>query len=120
MSNKQVLIVEDELIISLLIEKMVHRLGHQVVQKVRSGEEAVEAAGKLKPDIILMDIRLHGEMDGIEAMSEIRKRANIPVIYITGNTDQMYRSRLKPTDYMDFLTKPITIEELNRSFSCAS
>lgn len=120
MSSKKILIVEDELIISLIIEKMVKNLGHRVLAKVRSGEEAVSLAESLKPDLILMDIRLQGEMDGIEAMNEIRKGSDIPVIYITGNTDQMYRNRIQRSEYLDFLTKPITIEDLTQSFSQAS
>lgn len=119
-SNKQILIVEDELIISLIIEKMVKNMGHRVLAKVRSGEEAVHAAESLKPDLILMDIRLQGEMDGIEAMNEIRKDSDIPVIYITGNTDQMYRNRIRRSEYLDFLTKPVTLDELSKSFSEAS
>ncbi len=119
-SNKQILIVEDELIISLIIEKMVKNMGHRVLAKVRSGEEAVHAAESLQPDLILMDIRLQGEMDGIDAMNEIRKGSDIPVIYITGNTDQMYRNRIRRSDYLDFLTKPVTLDELSKSFSEAS
>lgn len=119
-SNKQILIVEDELIISLIIEKMVKNMGHRVLAKVRSGEEAVHAAESLQPDLILMDIRLQGEMDGIDAMNEIRKDSDIPVIYITGNTDQMYRNRIRRSEYLDFLTKPVTLDELSKSFSEAS
>lgn len=117
---KRVLIVEDEMILSLLIEKMVQSLGHKVIGKVTTGEEAVELAAEYKPDLILMDIRLQGEMDGIEAMTKIKKRANIPVIYITGNTDKMYRNKINESDYLAFLTKPISINELSRSFGLAS
>ncbi|MDZ7771896.1 MAG: response regulator [Balneolaceae bacterium] len=120
MSSKNILIVEDELIISLIIEKMVKNMGHRVVGKVRSGEEAIYSARSLKPDLILMDIRLQGEIDGIEAMTEIRKLEDIPVIYITGNTDQMYRNRIQRSEYLDFLTKPVTFDDLTRSFSQAS
>ena len=68
---KRVLIVEDDLIISLTTEKMVEKLGYQVVGSVTSGEEAVRAAQENRPDVILMDIRLNGSMDGIEATQEI-------------------------------------------------
>ncbi|MGD8427468.1 MAG: response regulator [Balneolaceae bacterium] len=120
MKPKKVLVVEDEMIIALLIEKMVQNLGHQVVDKVTSGEAAVSAASEKDPDIILMDIRLQGEMDGIEAMLKIREKRNIPVIYISGNTDMIYQDKIKKTDYIDFLSKPITISDLNRSFDLAS
>jgi CheY-like chemotaxis protein len=120
MKKKKVLIVEDEMIISLLIEKMVMNLGHQVLKKVPSGEEAVKCAIEEEPDIILMDIRLDGEINGIEAMSQIHKDRNIPVIYISGNTDALTKGKLSDSDYVDFLPKPITISDLTRSFSFAS
>lgn len=108
------------MIIALLIERMVKNLGHEVVSKVSSGEEAVAAALQDSPDIILMDIRLQGEMDGIEAMTKINEQKNIPVIYISGNTDKLYQEKISRGDYIDFLSKPITINELSRSFKKAS
>ena len=120
MKAKKVLIVEDEMIISLLIERMVSNLGHEVVDKVTSGEEAISVAMDKEPDLILMDIRLQGEMDGIEAMIKIREEKNIPVIYISGNTDMVCQNKIKQTDYIDFLSKPITLADLDRSFSMAS
>ena len=120
MKTKKVLIVEDELIISLLIERMVTNLGHQVVEKVISGEEAISAAEEYDPDIILMDIRLQGEIDGIEAMKKIRKQKEIPVIYISGNTDKLHQDQVDSTEYIEFLSKPITFSELSRSFNLAS
>lgn len=119
-AKKNILIVEDELIISLMLEQMVENLGHNVLAKVTSGEEAIEVANTTQPDLILMDIRLQGDMDGIETMEEIRKSLNVPVIYITGNTDNLYRKRVEQSDYMDFLTKPITMNDLSRSFNFAS
>jgi CheY-like chemotaxis protein len=119
-SSKGVLIVEDELIIALMIERMVQNLGHTVLAKVTTGEAAIEAAKEHRPDIILMDIRLQGDMDGIDAMSVIRRNSNIPVIFITGNSDENYRKRIEEADPLDFLTKPITQGDLSRSFSCAS
>lgn len=118
--KKKVLIVEDEMIISLLIEKMVENLGHQVLRKVPSGEEAVICAREEAPDLILMDIRLDGEINGIEAVSQIHKDRNIPVIYISGNTDVLTQGKLNESEYIDFLAKPITISDLSRSVSLAS
>ncbi|MDZ7715702.1 MAG: response regulator [Balneolaceae bacterium] len=118
--SKKILIVEDELIIALTIEKMVQRLGHQVVGTVTSGEQAVNLVLENTPDLILMDIRLQGELDGIETMEEIRKQTNTPVIYITGNTDEQNKNRVKESDYLAFLTKPISIHDLDQSFNFAS
>lgn len=119
-SSKNILIVEDELIIALMIERMVQNLGHTVVAKVTTGEAAIEAAREYRPDIILMDIRLQGEMDGIEAMTQIRRSSNASVIYITGNSDENYRKRVEESKPLDFLTKPITQGDLIRSFDYAS
>jgi len=121
MKAKKVLIVEDEMIIALLIERMVKNLGHEVVAKVPSGEEAVSTALEHNPDIILMDIRLKGEIDGIEAILQIRQKNNhIPVIFISGNTDAIQNDKIDQTDYVEFLSKPITFSELSRSFDLAS
>lgn len=120
MEEKRVLIVEDEMIIALLIEKMVQNLGHVVVKKVSSGEEAISVARQHELDIILMDIRLDGEINGIEAMFQIRSQKDIPVIFISGNTDKLHQEKVDASDYVEFLTKPITFSELSRSFNLAS
>jgi CheY-like chemotaxis protein len=120
MTNKRILIVEDEMIIALMLEQMVAQMQCEVVGKVSSGEEAVVQALSARPDIILMDINLEGEIDGIEAASIIQRRSSIPIIYITGNTDFMYKERLQQTDYVDFLAKPITKDQLSDSFALVS
>lgn len=110
---KRVLIVEDDLIISLTTEKMVEKLGCQVIGCVTSGEEAVEVAKKNHPDIILMDIRLNGKMDGIEATQQILGYINdTRVVYVTGNTDNAYRVRADETGYEAYLIKPVSIDDL--------
>lgn len=119
-TRKKIFIVEDEMIIALMLEQMIKNLGHEVVGKVMSGEEAIEDALRLRPDLILMDIRLKGEMDGIQAMSEIRKEIDIPVIFITGNTDNLYKERIQRSEHMGFLKKPVTLHDLSRSFTFAS
>lgn len=120
MAKKRVLIVEDEMIISLMLQQMVVQMGHEVVGKATSGERAVQEALETRPEVILMDIRLQGKMDGIEAIIEIQKEINVSVIYITGNTDQMYKKRVQETDYLDFLVKPITQHQLSHSLDLAS
>lgn len=120
METKKVLIVEDEMIIAMLIERMVINIGHQVIDKVPSGEEAIDKALEHSPDLILMDIRLKGEMDGIEAISRIQEKMSIPVIYISGNSDVAHQKKMDNTDYIDFLSKPITESDLSKSFSIAS
>jgi CheY-like chemotaxis protein len=110
---KRVLIVEDDLIISLTTEKMVEKLGCQVVGCVTTGEDAIKAAEENKPDIILMDIRLNGSMDGIEATKEILANLDSTrVIYVTGNTDNAYKERAEKTGYDAYLIKPLRMEDL--------
>lgn len=112
---KKILIVEDDMIISLVVENMVKELGYQVVGKTDSGEEAIELSLSLNPDIILMDIRLKGEMDGIEAVKKINEQAHISVIYLTGNSDRQSYERVQRTSFTDMIVKPFTLHELSKS-----
>ena len=113
--NKRVLIVEDDMIISLVIENMVKELGHEVVGKATSGEEAIRLANEHKPDLLLMDIRLKGEMDGIEAVTVIKENMDTAVIYLTGNSDRVNYDRARETNFVDLITKPFTISDLTKS-----
>jgi len=109
---KKILIVEDDMILSMVNRKYVESLGHTVVQSVRTGIAAIEAAKKHNPDIILMDIRIEGEMDGIEAMEEIRKFSNAGVIYLTGNSEPATKARAEQTSMLAFCIKPISLDDL--------
>ncbi|MGM0506556.1 MAG: response regulator [Bacteroidota bacterium] len=110
-----ILIVEDNQVLSFMLQRMVERLGHHVMGMVTRGEEAVSIASEEPCDLILMDIMLLGEMDGIEAYKQIRKVKTIPVIYTTGNSDPHNRQRASDLGFHDFLTKPISFQELTRS-----
>lgn len=115
---KKILIVEDDLIIALSTEKMVEKIGHDVIERVTTGEQAVEVALREKPDIILMDIRLAGKMDGVDATREIKRQVDdISIIYLTGNTDLAYRERADDTGYDAYLIKPITYRDLEKIIS---
>ena len=109
---KKILIVEDDMILSMINKKYVESLGHEVVQSVRNGLAAIDAAKKHKPDIILMDIRIEGEMDGIEAMEEIRKFSDASVIYLTGNSEPATKIRAEQTSMLAFCIKPISLDDL--------
>ena len=114
-ANKKILIVEDDMIISLVVENMIKKLGHTLVGKAASGDEAIELAKEHAPDIVLMDIRLKGEMDGIEAVTQIKEFIKTEVIYLTGNSDKVNYERAKATECVDLISKPFTIGELTRS-----
>lgn len=112
---KGILVVEDEMLLSLVYENYIKKLGYKTLSKVTDGQTAIKAAKDLSPDLILMDISLTGALDGIDAMKEIRKFSKVPVIYITGNSDQYHVKRAEETTYVDYLIKPITIEDLRQS-----
>lgn len=93
-------------------------MGHEVLGVHAQGETAVTAVDEMPVDLILMDIMLEGNMDGIEAMQEIQLKHNsIPVIYITGNSDESTKSRASETNYEAYLVKPITFSQLQQIIS---
>jgi signal transduction histidine kinase/CheY-like chemotaxis protein len=106
------MIVEDEGITALSIEKSLKKMGYEVTSSVSSGEEAVNRATKNKPDLILMDIALAGKMDGIEVAEQIRAIINIPVIYITAHSDDKMMKRIKMTEPFGYIIKPFEDQEL--------
>lgn len=109
---KKILIVEDDMILAMVNKKYVELLGHKVVQSVRTGQDAIDAVKTHNPDLILMDIRIEGEMDGIEAMEEIRKFSNIPVVYLTGNSESSTKQRAEQTNMLAFCIKPVSMDDL--------
>lgn len=118
-SEKKVLIVEDDMIISMVLERMIKKLGHSVVDKVIAGQDAIDKTFELEPDLILMDIQLKDDIDGITAMERIREESDVHVIYITGNSDQYNQARAKETNYVDYLVKPIQMSHLKSSMNKA-
>ena len=110
-----VLIVEDDLILNLLYKSFFEMLGYKTQGEIVSGKNAVEVAHRIEPDLILMDILLEGNMDGIETMEEIRNFSDVPVIYITDNSDPYHIIRAKETNYIDYLVKPIEFTDIKES-----
>lgn len=117
MFEKKVLIVEDDLVQKRLNSKWVEQLGHKIVGIVSNGEEAVNLARVYQPDLILMDVRIEGPIDGIEAMHEIVKFSKASVIYITSNNDEYMTERVKGTHCLAVFNKPITLDELKLHLS---
>ena len=107
MAKATVLIVEDEAIIAADLAGKLEKLGYEIVGTETKGEEAVEAVYRLKPDVVLMDILLKGEMDGIEAAEEIGNRINAPaVIFMTSYSDDATLERAKLTQPYGYILKP--------------
>lgn len=114
---KKILVVEDDLLLSMLNKKHLQQMGHTVVNAVTNGKDAIESVIRDKPDIILMDIRIKGDMDGIETMMEISKFSNVPVIYLTGNSNEDSKARAVKTNMLAFCLKPVHFEELQHIIS---
>ncbi|MEQ8525546.1 response regulator [Gracilimonas sp.] len=114
----KIIIVEDDKVLSLLLSKMIERLDYEVMEIITKGQEAIERIDALNPDLVLMDIMLEDDVDGIDAMIALREKSNnVPVIYITGNSDPMNRDRAKATDFVDYLIKPVSFDELKSTIN---
>jgi CheY-like chemotaxis protein len=107
MRRWRVLIVEDEGIVAMDLENQLVSLGYEVPAIAASGEEAIRRAAELGPDLVLMDIKLRGDMDGLEAAEQIRARADVPVIYLTAFSDWGTLQRAKASAPFAYLLKPI-------------
>lgn len=110
-----VLLVEDESIVALDIQRMLKNLGHRVECITSMGEEAVEMVDKVRPDLILMDIKLKGEMDGIEAARIIRSKIHTPIIYISALSDEETRRKAIQNQNCLFLSKPVEEYDLQKA-----
>ena len=113
----RVLIVEDEFYISLYTRGLLEALGHVVVAIAVSADQAVSIAEREHPDVVLMDIRLIGSRDGIDAADEIARRLGIGCIFVTANTDAQTRRRAEAIQPLGFLEKPLTEQRLRLGLS---
>lgn len=113
MPRASVMIVEDENIVAMDIKQRLEMLGYEVIATVATGEKAIELAGEKRPDVVLMDIVLKGEMDGIEAAEEIKRRFRIPIIYVTAYSDMETLERAKITEPFGYIIKPFEDRELH-------
>jgi putative two-component system response regulator len=117
--KKRILIVEDETIIARDIQGKLESLGYEAAAIVSSGEEAIAKAGELRPDLVLMDIVIKGDIDGIEAARQIKDNYNIPVVYITAYADEKTLGRAMITDPFGYLIKPFEERELHSTIEMA-
>jgi len=119
MDKRRILVVEDERLVAKHIENMVRGLGYDVAAVEATGEDAVRTALEKLPDLVLMDIRLRGEMDGITASEHIWDRAAIPVVYLTAYADESTLERAKVTEPFGYLLKPFEERELYTAIEMA-
>jgi DNA-binding LytR/AlgR family response regulator len=119
MSKTNILVVEDESIVSKDIQMSLRKLGYNVVAACSNGEDAIRAAEEFSPDLVLMDIMLKGEMSGIEAAEQIRERFNSPVIFLTAYADESTLSKAKITEPYGYIIKPFKEIDLRTSIEMA-
>ena len=113
MEKVRMLVVEDERIVSLDLQRRLKAMGYEIAGSAVAGEEAIQKAETLRPDMVLMDIMLDGELDGIQAAEIIRSRFSIPVIYLTAYADSATLERAKITEPFGYILKPFEERELH-------
>lgn len=119
MSNVKILVVEDESIVAMDIKHRAEGLGYSVTGITPSGEGAIQKASETRPDLVLMDIVLKGDMDGVEAAQRIRDSLDIPVVYLTAYSDEKTLKRAKVTEPFGYIIKPFEDRELHSAVEVA-
>jgi DNA-binding response OmpR family regulator len=115
----RVLIVEDETLIAEELKERLSRLGFSVIAAVDSAEQGIAIATREHPDLVLMDIRLKGAKDGVQAAREIHEQMDVPLVYLTAHSDQLTVERAKQTHYDGFILKPFRAGELKSTIEVA-
>lgn len=119
MSKVGILIVEDESIVAKDIQQSLKKLGYEVLGVCATGEDAMDKAERLKPNLVLMDIMLKGDISGIEAAEYIREKLNVPIIYLTAYADSSTLSKAKITEPYGYIIKPFKEIDLQTNIEIA-
>ena len=119
MEKIKILVVEDESILAMGLKKKLENLGYMVTDIAASGPETIEKVGQNKPDIIMMDIVLKGDMDGIETAAKLNESLSIPVIYLTAYADDDILKRAATTEPYGYILKPYKEKELKANIEMA-
>ena len=119
MAGESVLLVEDDDIIARVEDWRLKNLGYTVCGRAVNAEEAIELVANIKPDVVLMDINIKGDIDGIETTKMIKERFNIPVIYVTSHSDGATLERAKETKPDGFILKPFEDNDLRIAIELA-
>jgi CheY-like chemotaxis protein len=114
----RILVVEDEAIIAFCLQETLTRLGYDVVGVIAFGEEALQKVKETPPDLVLMDVQLAGDMDGIEAAAQIQVQFDIPVVYLTGYAEGMLLQQIEATASY-YLDKLVQDQELHATIEMA-
>ena len=116
---RTVLIVEDDETIAETLSEALQQLDYNVAAAVTNGADAIAHVRKKVPDIVLMDIELLGDMDGVQAAKEIHSLCDVPVVYLTGMTDDKTLDRVKKTNPYGYIVKPFEVTELKVAIELA-
>jgi CheY-like chemotaxis protein len=119
MSGEKILLVEDDDVIAKVEDWRLKNLGYTVCGRATSGAEAMELVVNTKPDLVLMDINIRGDVDGIETARMIKKGFNIPVVYVTSHSDGPTLERAKETQPDGFIVKPFDDKDLRVAIQLA-
>jgi len=119
MSGEKILLVEDDDVIAKVADWRLKNLGYTVCGRATNAAEAMELVVNAKPDIVLMDINIRGDVDGIETARMIKKGFNIPVVYVTSHSDGPTLERAKETRPDGFIVKPFDDEDLRVAIELA-
>lgn len=119
MDDTKILVVEDESIIGLNIKKKLKSFGYTVPAIVATGKEAIKMADITFPDLVLMDVRLKGDMDGVDTAEKIRENYDIPIIYLTAYSDDEVLEKAKKTKPYGYIVKPFKADDLHSNIEMA-
>jgi PAS domain S-box-containing protein len=119
MAHEKIFIVEDESIVAMEMTERLTHLGYEVIGHAKSGQQALKRVGQSVPDLVLMDILLKGDMDGIQTTEQIRSRFDIPVVYVTAHADAATLERAKITQPFGYIIKPFNERELHTTIEIA-
>ncbi len=119
MADARILVVEDEGLVAKDIQARLESLGYAVPAIASYGEEAINKSVEAQPDLVLMNIKLRGDIDGVEAAGQIRDRLGIPVVYVTGYADDATLQRAKITEPFGYILKPFETRELHATIVMA-
>ena len=108
----RVMVVEDEVLIGLMLVRKLRAYGYDVDDVVTTGEESVERAGRTRPSVVLMDVTLAGQMNGLEAAQKIKDKYNIPIIIFTGYNDKLIHDQARQIDPVAILAKMDPISDI--------
>jgi CheY-like chemotaxis protein len=116
---KTILVVEDEALVGMELEEGLISLGYRVPEVITRGDDVPAAMERVKPDLVLMDIRISGSLDGIQAAVLLRKNYDVPLLFLTAYNDPQTRNRAAEARPQGFLTKPIEEKELAAEINAA-